>query len=152
MSDLLLCLDSNIFIKALVPEEPEEQGIEAERLLRLSEAGALLVAPSWSWAEVGSVLRKKVRQLALSSEEADAAWARYCALPISYVDFPALRARSWELAVRYGLPAIYDATFLACAELAPALDPVEREFWTADRALVRALGADRPVYVRQLSE
>jgi hypothetical protein len=44
-----------------------------------------------------------------------------------------------------------DDAFLACTELAEADEGVEREFWTADQAVSRPLGANRAAYVRALA-
>jgi predicted nucleic acid-binding protein len=88
-----------------------------------------------------------VRQGILSREEANALWDEFSHVPIVYLDFPELRARTWELAEQHGLLTLYDAAFLACTELCPADEPTVREFWTADQRLLADLGARRPGYV-----
>jgi hypothetical protein len=54
------------------------------------------------------------------------------------------------VAAEYDLATLYDAAFLACTEVAPGAEEATREYWTADTALVRQLGARKPAYVRQL--
>ncbi len=108
----------------------------------------VLAAPSWSWAEVGSALRAKVRRSLITPEEARGAWTLYVSLPISFVESAELRARAWDLAAAFDLATLYDAAYLACTETAPG--PARREFWTADRELVDVLGRRRPGYVREL--
>ena len=152
MSEDALCLDTTVLVKYLVIEESREETEAAAQLVGRGMAGGRLVAPAWAWAEVGSVLRKKVRQRLVSTEEADALWSQFARLPIQYLDLPLIRARAWEIAARYGLPTLYDAAFLATTELAPAPLGAVREFWTADEALLHSLDPARPAYVRRLGE
>ena len=104
---------------------------------------ALLVAPAFAWAEVGSVLRKKVRMGLLTTEEAKGCYQDFCNLPIDYVNEELLRVRAWEIAEQYQLPTLYDAAFLACAQSQKA------DFWTADKVLLSTL-SPLPAYVNQL--
>jgi predicted nucleic acid-binding protein len=142
MTTRVLCLDSCIFIAYFTPDEAMS-GVDDLLLAALNEE-ASLIAPSFTWAEVGSVLRKKQRRSLLTAEEAADCYAEFCNLPIQYVDSTALQARTWQLAVHYQLPTLYDAAFLACAEQSAA------EFWTADQALIRQLDP-LPDYVHALS-
>ncbi len=57
--------------------------------------------------------------------------------------------RAWQLAEQFAQPTLYDAAYLAVTEL---LDGPSRSFWTADKQLLAALGADRPSYVHHLDE
>ncbi len=149
-TECVLCLDTSVIVKYLTPDEQDKAAtVLVERALR---GDARLVAPGWAWAEVGSVLRKKVRARLLEPDEAQSLWGDYLALPIRFVENPHLRTRAWALTVEHALPTLYDATFLACTELALAPADAAREFWTADRALLRQLGAGRPAYVRELGE
>jgi predicted nucleic acid-binding protein len=146
----LVCLDTGVWIKYLVVEEPPQLTEAAVRLVDRALAGERLVAPGFAWAEVGSVLRKKVRFGVLAAQDAAGLWTRFLSLPIDYVEAPDLRGRAWEIAERYALPTLYDAAFLACTELASAPTVDAREFWTADEALVQSFGASRPPYLRLL--
>lgn len=132
-----------MLVKNLVEEENSG---EARALVERGVAGQeRLVAPSWCWAEVGTALRQKVSRNLLTAEDAAGHWADFMDLPIDYLGGRELQLRSWEIAQRHGLATLYDAAFLACAELTDA-----PEFWTADRALIRQLGGARPAYVREL--
>lgn len=150
VTEPVLCLDTTVLIKSLVPEEPAELEEAAKELVLLGVMGGRLVAPAFAWAELGSVLRKKVRLGVLESSQAEAIWTQVMRLPIEFIESPALRSRAWALAEQYGLPTLYDAAFLACAEVAPAEEPAVREFWTADEELLRHLRSSMPPYVRQL--
>jgi predicted nucleic acid-binding protein len=139
----VLCLDTSVWIPYLVPEVYQSQAVTL-----VAEALSLnirLVAPAFAWAEVGSVLRKKTRLGVITTEEALGFFEDFCELPIDYIEEEAMRSKSWEIAEKYGLSTLYDAAFLACAEMTSA------EFWTADAALVRQV-TPRPAYLREIGE
>ena len=145
MADVV-CLDAGVWIKALVAEEGSDR---AARLVAQVTVVGRVVAPTFCWAEVGSVLRKKVRAGEITVDESNDAWADFKAMPIDFVDDAAVRDLTWSLAERYAQPTLYDAAYLAVAELP---NGATREFWTADQAVVDALLRDRPAYVHHLSE
>jgi predicted nucleic acid-binding protein len=147
----VLCLDTGVIVKFLVPEEPEEFRQAATRLVHRAVTSGRLVAPAFAWAEVGSVLQKKLRQRLLESAHVDLLWRHFSDLPIDFVEMPVMRTRAWNLARSYGLPTLYDAAFLACAEVVASHGPMV-EFWTADQVLLRQLGPARPPYVRELGQ
>jgi len=130
------CLDSSVLVKLLVLES----GSEAAAALVTPDVD--LVAPAFAWAEVGSVLRKKVRTGDLSRQHADRAWQDFLSLDLRFLQRPALMQRAWELAEALGLPTVYDAAFLAAAEQAPG-GPCP--FWTADETLLRVLRDRHPL-------
>jgi predicted nucleic acid-binding protein len=139
----VLCLDTSVWIPYLVPEISQPQArILVEEALSLN---LRLVAPAFVWAEVGSVLRKKIQMQVVTTEEAQGFFEDFCELPIDYIEAEAIRAKTWEIAEQYELLTLYDAAFLACAESIPA------EFWTADAALVRQL-IPRPAYLREMGK
>ena len=139
-----LCLDTSVLIQYLVPEEFQSQ---AEALvLEAVETTVRLVAPTFAWAEIGSVLRKKTRTGLLSTEQAKGCFDDFCQLPINYIDTDQIRAKAWEIAQQYRLPTLYDAAFLACAESVG----VDCQFWTADKTLLNQLGLAKPAYVKEL--
>mgnify|MGYP005857150795 CR=1 FL=1 len=143
-----LCLDTSVLVKVLVPEEGSADA--AALLRRAISSGYRLLAPAFVWAEVGTVLRKKVRSGLLTQDEADLRWARFLSLSIDYVEDDDLPQVTWEMVTRFGLPAMYDAAFLAAVEIAAQRCGDAAEFWTADRELVNSLGDAAPPYVRLL--
>ncbi len=144
------CLDTSILVKALVPEEGS---VEAAALLKhIISGGYRLIAPAFAWAEVGTVLRKKVRAGFLSESEASSRWERFLSLSIDYVEDREILPITWEIATKFGLPTLYDAAFLAAAEVAAKDSQGMVEFWTADRELVKSLGQQLPQYVRLLQD
>lgn len=62
-------------------------------------------------------------------EQAEAAFAKLQTLPIQQIAVLEQRQRAWEMAADYGFATVYDATYLALAELRGC------EFWTADERL-----------------
>ena len=138
-----LCLDTSVLIQYLVPEGLQ---VQAETLvLEAVENTVRIVAPAFAWAEIGSVLRKKIRAGLITSEEAQGCFDDFCQLPIEYIDTDQIRAKAWEIAQQYQLPTLYDAAFLACTESMG----VGCQFWTADKTLLNQLG-QKLAYVREL--
>lgn len=140
-----LCLDTNVFLKWL-SVAGEEHASKAVSLIERSHE--LIIVPPFAWAEVGSALRKKVRMRAMTEDEMDKAWRAFVDLGVRFMNIEALAERAWQLAKELALPTLYDASFLAVAELAPD-GPCP--FWTADERLVQELGG-RKAYVRRLAE
>lgn len=79
----------------------------------------------------------------LTPEQAEAAFAQLQALPIRQVSVLEQRQRAWELAAAFGFATVYDATYLALAELQ------ECEFWTADECLFNQV-KDKLAFVKWL--
>ena len=50
-----------------------------------------LVAPAFAWAEVASVLRKKVRLGAMTSVQAEGFYNDFCQIPVDYLDSDTIR-------------------------------------------------------------
>src|SRR5437762_14011183 len=93
VTERLVCLDTSILIKSLATDEQTPAAVSlVEGAVR---DGAWLIAPAFAWAEVGSVLRKKLRQGLLLPDEAGALWTAFLDLPIAYVDTRPVRERAW---------------------------------------------------------
>jgi predicted nucleic acid-binding protein len=144
-----VCIDTSVWVKFITGEEPTSLLDGLTKAVMEALASSEIVGPAFLWAEVGSVLRKKVRQEGLTRDTAQTMWELFCALPIRYVDSADTRARAWQLAEAFGLSTLYDAAFLACCE--PTGDRLSTEFWTVDSRLLQSLGDGRPPYVRDLS-
>ncbi|OAT83681.1 type II toxin-antitoxin system VapC family toxin [Desulfotomaculum copahuensis] len=142
-----VCLDISILVKLLTWEDGSEAA--ADLMERIVESGQNVVLPAFAWAEVGSVLRKKTRKKEITPEEAGEAWRMFRRLRIiSYLDNEKVSGTAWEIAATENLPTLYDAAYLAVAEVV-AKDSGACDFWTADERLVNSLG-DRKKYVRLL--
>lgn len=135
------CLDTSVWIKYLCPDEQEDFATE----LVSNALATRLVLPSFAWAEIASVLRKKVRSNLLTTEEAETLYQAFCQLALEYVDGEKIRSRAWEIAEQYQLLTLYDSVFLAVAEQESA------QYWTADHVLLKKL-IRRPSYVYGLND
>lgn len=135
------CIDTSVWIPYLVPESLQPQARNLIAPLLTSEVR--LVAPAFAWAEVGSVLRKKVRLGLITATQAGEFYHDFCQMPVDYLDSDAIRTRTWAIAEQFSLATLYDAAFLAVAELESA------EFWTADQSLLNTL-TPCPAYVQHL--
>lgn len=131
-----LCVDASVVVHLLV-DTPE-----SERIHGLWEAwqsaNRTLVAPTLLHYEVANALYRYEKAGELTGEEVHQALDTALALPVQLVGDNALHVAAVLLARRTGLPATYDAHYLALAERLGA------EFWTADRKLVRHACAALP--------
>lgn len=138
MSDVI-CLDSSVIIKYLTWEEGSEEAIDL--MNKILEKGQTIVLPSFAWAEVGSVLRKKVRRKEIKSEEAGEIWNLFCRLKIiDYIQDSNIINLAWQISNRENLSTLYDAAYIAVAKANDNTDTGDRcEFWTADEKLINSL-------------
>lgn len=149
MSDYI-CLDSSVLIKVLVSEEGSDA---AEKLLEAAvDCGFEVVLPSFAWAEVGSVLKQKVKNEEIPSAGAEEAWEIFQNLRlITYLENAEIRELAWKIAAEHDLPTLYDAAYLAVAEIASKGSRDKCEFWTADKKLFNAVKGSRS-YVKLLGK
>jgi predicted nucleic acid-binding protein len=139
----MICADASVAAKWLFAEEHAAQ---ASALLRDALGVAEpLVAPPLLPSEVANVIRQRLRQGQVRLDEARALLAQFLTLPIRLQAPETLYDRSLVLADQHNLPAIYDAYYVALAELLGAT------LWTADRRLLRALGGRLP-FVRWIGD
>jgi predicted nucleic acid-binding protein len=146
--ELAVCLDTSVLIKWLIRETPEEDSRIARELVRRALTNGRLIAPSFSWAEVGSTLRKKTRQSLVTEEEASEAWELFLSTPIEFVNDLQVRDRAWLISVALRLPTLYDASFLACCEIASLRFGYTVELLTADQTLIDQVRGTPYSYVK----
>jgi len=79
----------------------------------------------------------------VTSERAEVAFYKLQALPIQQISVSGQRKRAWEIAAEFGASTVYDATYLALAELRGC------EFWTADQRLFNQV-KDKLSFVKYL--
>ena len=108
--------------------------------------GTHLIAPAFFDVETDSILRQEVvLRRELMPEQAETAWAKLQNMPIEQLSVEGQRRRAWEIAVNLGLATMYDATYLALAELRRC------EFWTADERLLNRVKGTLP-FVKWLGD
>lgn len=136
MSDYI-CLDSSVLVKVLVPEEDSEKA--AALMEKIIDARQTVVVPDFAWVEVGSVLRKKVNRKLITGEQAEIVWQEFGQLGITYVNDTSVMRVAWRIAQKEKLSTLYDAAYLAVAEIISRQTGEPCEFWTADERLVNSV-------------
>jgi len=143
-----ICLDSSVLIKLLVNEEGSDKA--ASLMEMVVNNRMTVVLPDFAWVEVGTVLKKKVARGLISPEQADIAWESFNSLGvITFVNDISVMRAAWRIADEEALPTLYDAAYLAVAEILSRQNGEECVFWTADKRLINSLGG-RKQYVKLL--
>jgi predicted nucleic acid-binding protein len=141
-STAAICVDANLVIRRVA--EPENRLVQ-ELWERWAAHRQPLVAPALLRYEVTNVLYRTQRAGLLSPEARRDLLAAALALPIEVHGDTALHQEAADLAERIGLPAAYDAHYLALAQR------LGTEFWTTDERLGRAVRPTLP-WVRLVGE
>jgi predicted nucleic acid-binding protein len=137
-----VCVDASLAIKVVVPEAGSDK---ADALFdQWAGADIQLIAPVFFEVETDSILRQKTSLRGeLTVDQAQRAFASLQALPITTKHSAEQRQRAWEIAREFQFPTVYDATYLALAELSKC------EFWTADEKLFKQV-RDKLTFVQWL--
>jgi predicted nucleic acid-binding protein len=124
MKSTEVCVDASLAIKVVVPEAGSDR---ADALFnQWADEETQLIAPMFFEVETDSILRQKASlRRELTADQAQRAFA---SLPIKTRHSAEQRDRAWEIASEFQFPTVYDATYLALAELSQC------EFWTADES------------------
>ena len=125
-----VCVDASLAIKVVVAEAGSDK---ADALFdQWASEETQLIAPVFFEVETDSILRQKASlRRELTADQAQRAFASLRALPIKTKHSAEQRERAWEIAREFQFPTVYDATYLALAELRRC------EFWTADEKLFK---------------
>lgn len=133
----MICLDSSVAVKLGIKEELSDSAKALYRATRSSLEP--IVAPPLVPLEVTNVVRQQMRGITgVSLADAARLLEDYLALETAIHNPGGLHQRALYLAHGYGLPATYDAHYLALADIMAC------EFWTADVRLIRRVGNDLP--------
>ena len=126
--------DASLAIKVIVPETGSDK---ADVLFdRWASEGVQLIAPAFFEVETDILRQKASLRRELTADQAQRAFASLRALPIKTKHSAEQRERAWEIASEFQFPTVYDATYLALAELSQC------EFWTADEKLFKQVRAN----------
>ncbi len=140
----MICVDASVAVKWVLVEERSDQAYALYESTRAAHEA--IVAPPLLPIEVTNILhRRRRRPGGPTLDEAAASLADFLAFPIVLHNPEGLHQRALALADAHGLPATYDAHYLAVAESLGCV------FWTDDRRLCHAL-AGRLAFVRPLAE
>ena len=142
-----ICLDSSVLIKVFVEEEDSNKALHL--INNIIEQKQLIVLPAFACLEIGTVLLKKQRK-GLSLHDAGDIWLKLRSFPgIEYLEDETLLDLAWTISRSLEMPTLYDAAFLAAAELIALTTGEICEFWTADERLCNLLNG-RKEYIRLL--
>ncbi len=133
MPTSLICVDASVVVRLVVfPNHATIQAIWQQWIRERQQ----IIAPALMLYEVTNALHQYYRQKLLTEETVTIAANTLLALPIRIYSDADLHLASLAIARRYGLPAAYDAHYVALAEQAGA------ELWTADQRLVHRCRQD----------
>ena len=124
-------VDASLAFKWLVSEEHSEQARAISR--SWANAGIQAAAPYLMPVEVTNALHRRVGRGELTVEDAVRLLKHLLASGIELRDEPALQVRALQLASQLRQGAVYDAHYLALAEI------LSCDFWTADERFYRAV-------------
>jgi predicted nucleic acid-binding protein len=139
-----VCVDASLALKVVVAEADSDKAYVL--FDRWADNGNQLIAPAFFEVETDSILRQKVvLRRELTPDQANAAFAKLQTLPIRQISLSGQRQRAWEIATQYGFATVYDASYLALAQLRDC------EFWTADERLFNRVKDNLP-FVKWLGD
>lgn len=145
----MICVDASLAAKWIFPE-PYSQ--EARALYNATlQNGERVVAPPLLPVEVTNIIRQHMRRAkpprlqALTLAEANSTLAHFLSFPIELSMPRGLHERALTVAATHGLPAVYDAHYVALAQL------LSCPLWTADERLANALSGQLP-FVRWIGQ
>src|SRR2546421_11329293 len=138
-------VDTSIVIKWVL-DEPDSY-IASALLSKWFSEGITMLAPVLLIYELTNVLHQRVRKSDITLDRSKQLLANVFLKALEFDDSQDrnLSARAMEFAHRFGLPAAYDAHYLALAERENC------EYWTADSRLYNAVRDKLPL-VHQLGE
>lgn len=139
----MICVDASVAAKWILSEEHSERALAlyAESV----QVGEPVVAPALLPFEIANILRLRMVRDNVSFAQAQQLMEQFQSFPLRYPVRRRLGLRALELASTYNLPAVYDAHYLALAQL------LSCPFWTDDRRLLRNL-AGRLDFVRWIGD
>jgi predicted nucleic acid-binding protein len=141
----MVIVDANIALKWILEES--DSGVAQALLTEWINKEVALLAPALLAYEIANILHQQVRKGQITVEQAQRALRKilFSELELDFSQNSSLGIRALEFANEYGLPAAYDAHYLALAEREDC------ELWTADGRMWRAVQGKLP-WVRNLSD
>ena len=144
MTDIVV-VDASLALKWVLSETDSNTAIA---LLQTWNTDKMeIIAPALFTYEATNILYRQVVTNKLSYEEVKKLLTKLLSIGIllNFVQHREISIRAMELSHRFGLPAAYDAHYLALAEHEKC------EYWTADTRLCNAVRDNLP-WVHQLNE
>ena len=132
----MIVLDASVAVKLILTEAYSNRVIAL--LTSTVQAGEPIIAPTLLPYEVANILRQRMVRQGLTLPLADQLMADFLTFPIALQTSPTMHQRALAIADSYGMPAAYDAHYIALAEEQGA------DLWTDDQRLLRALAGRVP--------
>lgn len=126
-----ICPDASLVVRLLLNDE---EGTPIDLLWQgWFQSGVNLIAPTLLFYEVSNALYRYVIHRQLTRDEVEKTLTAAMQLGIQLHGDPNLHLQALSLAQELGLPATYDAHYLALAKRSSA------RFWTADQRLFNSI-------------
>jgi predicted nucleic acid-binding protein len=141
----MFCADASLAAKWVLPEQHRDRALA---LLRATlAADEPIVAPHFLRVEVTNILRQRMRRpdTPLTLAEAAERLRAFLAIPLTLLTPDAVHEQALDLSDSYGLPAAYDAHYVALAQ------GLGCDLWTDDQRLLRTLAGRLP-FVRWIGD
>lgn len=133
----MICVDASLVLAFLLRDEEYTEEVTS-LFLAWRESQETLIAPDLFPFEVVSGLRLAVFSSRISAAEGDEVYTRFQRMPIELRRPHTLFDRTWDIGKRMRPPRLYDASYLALAELEDC------DVWTADRRFVNLVAGRSP--------
>lgn len=127
MNPHMVCVDASLAAKWVLWEQDRDMALGLLQEWRRQETE--IIAPPHLPIEVSNAIYQRMRRRDLKATEARSALKQFLKIRIRLATSDRLYSTAFNLAVRLGLPSLYDAHYLALAKLSRC------EVWTADRKL-----------------
>lgn len=127
----MICVDASLAAKWVLAEEYSEQALDL--LAACVQARERILAPFLLPIEITNILRQRMVQDRISLADAQELVRHFLTLPVTVSSPPQLHERALVIADAFNLPAVYDAHYIALAQLTGC------DLWTDDRRMLRAL-------------
>lgn len=134
-----VCVDASVAAKWVLPEEHRDRALELYE--DCQHTGAVIAVPPHMPIEVVNVIRRRIARRIIDHTEGRELLRTFTQFKVRLVIPPSLYEDALDLAERFNLPTVYDSHYVALASI------LESDLWTADEALLRALGEKLP-YVK----
>lgn len=138
-----VCIDASVGVKWVVHEDDSTIALRLRHDILLR--GDAIIAPPHMPSEMASAIHKRYYAGTMRPESARQALAMLADVRPDSVFMPDLPLRAFEIAAQFSLKWIYDAFYVALADI------VGCEMWTADTTLHRTVQTGFP-NVRLLAE
>ncbi|MCL5102572.1 MAG: type II toxin-antitoxin system VapC family toxin [Armatimonadetes bacterium] len=128
-----ICVDANLAVMWYTPEAGRELAVEL--LHECMQRNIRIIAPDFIYGEAGSAIRRKVYRGSMDEDEGRVSLSLLLDAQIDCANTLDLFDEAWRIACRYNLATLYDAFYLALAELRGC------DFWTADKRFINSVSS-----------